>query len=126
MPFDATPQIENDIVIRVFTRCNELLRRGWCKSVLAKTKHGNSIGPHSPNAASWCVVGALHRSCYEFDITVLPMLLLLEKAAGPPQLPALINDNARNVEDVLWLYHKVIDLRRRKLAEESYKCSVTS
>ena len=39
-----------------------LVRQGWCQGRLAETAHGAEVHPCSPEAARWCLVGAVVRA----------------------------------------------------------------
>ena len=39
----------------------QYIQKGWCQGSEARTKTGKKCSTHSPNAAAWCLAGALHK-----------------------------------------------------------------
>lgn len=50
---------------RIAARAAELLQQGSCIGVFARDANGNATHEHSPDAASFCLVGALRRARLE-------------------------------------------------------------
>jgi len=50
---------------KVLTRTAEHLEQGWCQRTFAQDAQGRSVAPVAPDAARWCVEGAVTRALVE-------------------------------------------------------------
>ena len=51
----------------ILGRASDLIKRGWTQGKMARDAHGNVTTSVSPNAARFCLVGAVRRAA--FDVT---------------------------------------------------------
>jgi len=40
---------------------SEVLQKGWTTNLIARDKNGHCISAHSPDATSWCFIGAAQK-----------------------------------------------------------------
>ena len=45
-----------------------LIEAGWTKKAYARDRHGTPCSSHSDKAASFCLIGALHRAALNLDL----------------------------------------------------------
>lgn len=57
--------ITNEELKKVLERARELVSLGWCQGDLAQDEFGSTIPDSSPNAKSFCTIGAIDRALYE-------------------------------------------------------------
>lgn len=52
---------KNDLrkIEKVINLTKEILNKGWTKGAWARDKRGNAVDSDSPNACSWCLLGAI-------------------------------------------------------------------
>ncbi len=59
---------------KILTRAAELVALGWTRGTAARDAGGRKVPSTAPQAAAWCVVGAIDRALYEqhgLDVYVL-------------------------------------------------------
>lgn len=74
---------------KILIRAAELVEQGWTRGTAARDADSQKVRSTSPQAAAWCVVGALDRALYELLNVDAYALLGLEieaydKAPCPP------------------------------------------
>jgi hypothetical protein len=109
-----------EVIKTVIDKTIETLNRGWTRGVGARNNSGLQTSPCSPDATSWCLLGALDKSAKELNLAPIVMSLILysltEKVqrkkgfqeiwGSHPYLqpPAIFNDFvAKDVEEVISL-----------------------
>ncbi len=98
----------------VLIRGKERLERGWCQGASARDASGNKSDPESPNAASFCVFGAMHEreGPYASDRARELIRRVLGAKLGDGAI-AIYNDTpGRTKEEVLALVDKAINLAK--------------
>lgn len=83
----------------------------WTQRVLARHRNGNPIGPHTPNAACWCSIGALDRSSGSY-CDYVSALRALQKAVGKEDVAAWNDHPERTQAQVVAAFRKAAELAR--------------
>ena len=50
----------------VLVKARGLIVKGWCQGVEARDKNGNEVHVNSPEACSWCAVGAIKAAASDY------------------------------------------------------------
>ena len=59
----------------IFEKAKELLNQGeWIKRDYAKDKNSNNVGKYSPEATSFCLVGALDKACFDLKLPISKLI----------------------------------------------------
>lgn len=99
-----------DISRRVMCEARCLLNRGWAQGELARDADGKPVEPESPEAVSFCVLGAVIRAARDIGAPRWALdgtLDQIERAVGG-DIPAF-NDAQKTVDSVLDVIDMVID-----------------
>lgn len=119
MPFDQVnfvlPVVETDDVLRCLIDGRERITTGWCRFALAKDGAGRLVGPDSPNAQSFCVMGAVIRRPMGGNAIVA----LMEARKDGRGLPCFNNSPTTTHADVLALFDRAIAARRAAIASKA-------
>ncbi len=89
--------------LEVLKRGLERVRKGWCQHCYAKTAAGHGTGVLSPDACSWCAVGAV-------NVNDEARTELMETLGFAPHPPVGIwnDDPSRTQADVIDLFERTI------------------
>jgi hypothetical protein len=93
----------------------DYIDRGWTQGALARRKNGARADPNSPDAVSWCALGAIQRAQYDLKIPLLAsqyaaIELIVHKAAiscGFRNIAIFNDETAETAEEVSALLRKV-------------------
>jgi hypothetical protein len=56
-------------IIQALKKTRTLLRKGWCQGNYARNPFGMSTSLWDPDACSWCLTGAILRSCEDNSLS---------------------------------------------------------
>lgn len=76
----------------------------WTRRALARDKWQNMTNPLSPDAASWCLVGAL--KCTQPMHTQLAAYTLSQALSG--QLLLFVNDECASFDEIAAILHNIV------------------
>ncbi len=80
---------------------SEYIRQGWCQGAMARDVHGEDVPDHSPNAVSYCVIGAIRQWGRVIDGTYVGYLSRLMKITQQEDIPGWNDAKGRDKEDVI-------------------------
>ncbi len=104
-----TPELEQQlqqptVQHKILTRAAELVAQGWTRGTAARDAEGRKVRSTAPEAATWCVVGAIDRALYElvgvdvyqmlgfdvdtYDTAPCPLPAMLALRRGPERMLA--------------------------------------
>lgn len=104
----------------ILERAAAMLRRGWCRGVLARDAHGEAVMPEAPEACAWCMAGAVFRARYELGVQHMdsaPIIRLARSVVGHP-LPQW-NDAKTDAATVIAALERAAYLAREEGAADA-------
>lgn len=85
-----------------------LVEKGWTRGQYAIDARGTPVSARNPDAAAFCMLGAVQHVYGSFGASAV--IRLLERAAGPGVELISFNDRRRSVKPVLDLFDRAISL----------------
>lgn len=89
---------------------SQILRENdWCRGLLARDKNGKKVSFNDTKACSFCLMGALDRSCWDghkldyeqMNIYFKKVSDALEKRGYPHNIPAANDNYVKNKEEAI-------------------------
>lgn len=84
MPFDSMSD-QIPLLARIYRRAAEIVLTGWARGSIAEDAHGRDVTAASPDAVSWCAIGACLRARHELGVTRGLSLKPLAELLPPPR-----------------------------------------
>lgn len=95
---------------QILRQARALIKKGWCKKVIARTKTGACTYPDSRYACAWCAEGAIQRACkHKFRFYVMTLVGIVKRENKISKELHQWNDAPRRTkDDVLRAFDRAI------------------
>lgn len=93
------------------------IEQGWCKGSYAKDSQGNKVVETSPDAVSWCAIGAMHSTDPGAFFPITKDHPLCMASRGFRNITYFNDDPRTTKQDVLDLFDRAIKIAKNEAIE---------